>query len=116
MNNLSLLAFSLKSAGYISGSSGAEGGEDSGAGLERTHLLRLKVLVAQSCPTLCDPMHCSLPGSSVHGIFQARVLEWSAIAFSNYVPLMTLNLSVQVPWFPSGCDTLIKTGINQLIH
>ena len=39
--------------------------------------------VAQSCPTLSDPMVCSLPGSSVHGIFQARVLEWGAIAFSN---------------------------------
>ena len=38
--------------------------------------------VAQSCPTLCDPMACSLPGSSIHGIFQARVLEWGAIAFS----------------------------------
>ena len=38
--------------------------------------------VAQSCLTLCDPMDCSLPGSSVHGIFQARVLEWGAIAFS----------------------------------
>ena len=38
--------------------------------------------VAQSCPTLCDPVDCSLPGSSVHGIFQARVLEWGAIAFS----------------------------------
>ena len=38
--------------------------------------------VAQSCPTLRDPMDCSLPGSSVHGIFQARVLEWAAIAFS----------------------------------
>ena len=38
--------------------------------------------VAQSCPTLHDPMDCSLPGSSVHGIFQARVLEWGAIAFS----------------------------------
>ena len=36
----------------------------------------------QSCPTLCDPMDCSLPGSSVHEIFQARVLEWVAIAFS----------------------------------
>ena len=36
--------------------------------------------VAQSCPTLCDPMDCSLPGSSVHGIFQARVLEWGASA------------------------------------
>ena len=39
--------------------------------------------VAQSCPTLSDPMDCSLPGSSIHGIFQARVLEWGAIAFSN---------------------------------
>ena len=38
--------------------------------------------VAQSCPTLSDPMNCSLPGSSVHGIFQARVLEWGATAFS----------------------------------
>ena len=41
--------------------------------------------VTQSCPTLRDPMDCSLPGSSVHGIFQARVLEWGAIAFSNQV-------------------------------
>ena len=40
--------------------------------------------VAQSCPTLCDPMDCSLPGSSVHGIWQARVLEWGAIAFSDF--------------------------------
>ena len=40
--------------------------------------------VAQSCPTLCDPTDCSLPGSSVHGIFQARVLEWGAIAFSSH--------------------------------
>ena len=40
--------------------------------------------VAQSCPTPSDPMDCSLPGSSVHGIFQARVLEWGAIAFSMY--------------------------------
>ena len=36
----------------------------------------------QSCPTLSDPMDCNLPGSSIHGIFQARVLEWGAIAFS----------------------------------
>ena len=40
--------------------------------------------VAQSCPTLSDPTDCSLSGSSVHGIFQARVLEWGAIAFSEY--------------------------------
>ena len=38
--------------------------------------------VTQSCPTLCDPMNCSLPGSSTHRIFQARVLEWVAISLS----------------------------------
>ena len=38
--------------------------------------------VSQSCPTLCDPMDCSLPGSSTHGIFKARVLEWGAVFFS----------------------------------
>ena len=39
--------------------------------------------VAQSCLTLCDPIDCSIPGSSVHGIFQAIVLEWTAISFSS---------------------------------
>ena len=38
--------------------------------------------VTQLCPTLCEPMDCSLPGSSIHGIFQARILEWDAISFS----------------------------------
>ena len=47
--------------------------------------------VAQSCPTLSDPMDCSLPGSSFHGIFQARVLEWGAIAFSNLTCINSLN-------------------------
>ena len=42
--------------------------------------------VAQSCPTPSDPMDCSLPGSSVRGIFQARILEWGAIAFSVCLP------------------------------
>ena len=41
--------------------------------------------VAQLCLTLIDPMDCSLPGSSIHGIFQARVLEWGVIAFSSGV-------------------------------
>ena len=48
--------------------------------------LKIESEVAQSCLTLMtlrDPMDCSLPGSSVHGIFQARVLEWGAIAFSD---------------------------------
>ena len=54
--------------------------------------------VAQSCPTLCDPMDCSLPGSSFHGISQARVLEWGAIAFSNadsHRVLKTVNASTE---------------------
>ena len=63
--------------------------------------------VAQSCPTLSDPMDCSLPSSSVHGIFQARVLEWGAIAFSEgspyflpkLVPAGLLNTAV----FPGCC-------------
>ena len=47
--------------------------------------------VAQSCPTPCDPMDCRLPGSSVHGIFQARVLEWDAIAFSAQVRMAIIK-------------------------
>ena len=55
--------------------------------MKRCLLLRRKTMtnlvkVAQSCPTLSDPMDCSPPGSPVHGIFQARVPEWGAIAFS----------------------------------
>ena len=46
--------------------------------------------VAQSCPTLSDPMDCSPPGSSIHGIFQARVLEWGAIAFCQVLNLTGL--------------------------
>ena len=56
--------------------------------------------VAQSCPTLSDPLDCSLPGSSVHGIFQARALEWGAIAFSEGF-LVTQHHSsweIQMPW------------------
>ena len=46
----------------------------------------LEVLVSQSCPTLCDPMDCSLPGSSVHGILQATILEWIVILFYRGLP------------------------------
>ena len=48
----------------------------------------VKSEVAQSRPTLCDPMDCSLPGFSIHGIFQARVLEWGAVPFSQGSPLI----------------------------
>ena len=44
--------------------------------------VKVKVLVAQSCLTLCNPMDCSSPGSSIYGIFQARILEWVVILFS----------------------------------
>ena len=47
--------------------------------------------VAQSCPSPSDPMDCSLPGSSVHGVLQARVLEWGAIAFSENAPYLLTN-------------------------
>ena len=52
------------------------------SGVRRECSYHLKALVAQSCSTLCDPMNCSPPGSSVHGILQARILEWVAIPFS----------------------------------
>ena len=52
--------------------------------------------VAQSCPTLRDPMDCSPPGSSVHGIFQARVLEWVASAFSGLVNLGREKLFIYI--------------------
>ena len=57
--------------------------------------------VAQLCLTLCDPMDCSLPGSSIHGIFQARVLEWVAIAFSCAAAAAGKSLSV-IYWKEMG--------------
>ena len=48
--------------------------------------------VTQSCPTLCDPVDCSLPGSSLHGILQARILEWVAISFSRGHQISFLEL------------------------
>ena len=60
-------------------------GKNAGAGchfLLQCMKVKSESEVAQSCPTLCDPLDGSPPGSSVHGIFQARVLEWGAIAFS----------------------------------
>ena len=59
--------------------------------------------VTQSCPTLCDPMDCSLPGSSVHGIFQSRVLEWVAISFSR-------NCKEIQPVCPKGNQSWLFTG------
>ena len=61
--------------------------------------------VAQSCPTLHDPMDCSLPGSSVHGIFQARVLEWGATAFS------TIPAYTQIPPVFVYCSLVLKSSV-----
>ena len=75
-------------------------------------LQRMKVKseseIAQSCPTLSDPMDFSLPGSSVHGIFQARVLEWGATAFSNWqkCPNSTSRSKEKV----AGCTPVDLTG------
>ena len=61
-------------------------GKNSGVGcrfLLQCMKMKSESEMAQSCPTLSNPMDCRLPGSSVHGIFQARVLEWVSIAFSD---------------------------------
>ena len=55
------------------------------------------VLVTQSCPTLCNPMDCSLPGSSVHGISQARIKEWVAI-FSSMFNIIELYILKWLKW------------------
>jgi len=67
--------------------------------------------VAQSCPTLSDPMDCSLPGSSVHGIFQARVLEWGAIAFSLNTLYHPPKAPFCSPFFPLETTNLLQVVI-----
>ena len=64
--------------------------------------------VAQSCLTLCERMDCSLPGSSVHGIFQARVLEWGAIAFSGYSHYFPSNSLIQPTIFMSISTKILQ--------
>ena len=66
--------------------------------------------VAQSCPTLSDPMDCSLPGSSIHGIFQARVLEWGAIALSEVKSAIISVMEFKYICSEDGYNLLGKTG------
>ena len=68
--------------------------------------------VTQSCPTLSNPMDCSLPGSSIHGIFQARVLEWGAIAFSLFT---TNSLPLTFLCLPLGLLTLLMKSVTDTI-
>ena len=60
--------------------------------------------VVQSCPTLSDPLDCSLPGTSIHGIFQARLLEWGAIAFSYRTPRVNLNINYRLGVIVMCCN------------
>ena len=75
----------------------------------------------QSCPTLCDPMDCSLPGSSVHGILQARTLEWVAISFSNAwkwkvkVKSLSRVRLLATPWTAAYQDTVVYTKLSSRI-
>ena len=62
--------------------------------------------VAQSCPTLSDPMDCSLLGSSIHGIFQARVMEWVAIAFSLNCTAAAAAAAKSLQPCPTLCDPI----------
>ena len=72
--------------------------------------------VTQSIPTLHDPMDCSLQGSSVHGIFQARVLEWGALIFSEYIYCPYLNLFSQFIFVHAFVNcTLLKLIFNYLL-
>ena len=80
-------------------------GENTGVGchfLLQCREVKSESEIAQSCPTLIDPMDCSLPGSSTHGIFQARVLEWGAIAFSVFYLYHLLNPSISPSLFMSS--------------
>ena len=74
-------------------------GKDTGVGchfLFQCMKVKSESEVAQSCQTLSDPMDCSLSGSSVHGVFQARVLEWGAVAFSTYCTVVLISHASQV--------------------
>ena len=79
--------------------------------------------VAQSCPTPSDPMGCSLPGSSIHGIFQTRVLEWGAIAFSafkqqeeaNYKCPMFFLLHTKLKWAFSA-EMFFLSYVNETVY
>ena len=70
--------------------------------------------VAQSCPTLCNPIDCSLPGSSIHGIFQARVLEWGAICF--FKRLCSVQFSSGAQSCPTLCDPMNRSTPGLPVH
>ena len=93
-------------------------GKNTGVGC---HFLRQCVKVkseseiAQSCLTLCNPMDCILPGSSVHGIFPARVLEWGAIAFSEY-QLELPSIAKHYKCLSSNTNVAVNIGMHVLFR
>ena len=74
--------------------------------------VKSEIEVALSCPTLCDSMDCSLPGSSIHGIFQARVLEWVAISYST----MDMSLSKLQGWWWTGRSDMLRSRGSQRVR
>ena len=76
--------------------------------MESTQSRIVVVLVAQSCPTLCDPVDYSPPGSSVHRILQARILEWVATSLEGIFPTRGLNLGLLHCPFTDHCLVMVK--------
>ena len=92
-------------------------GKNTGVGchfLLRCMKVRSESEVAQSCPTPSDPMDCSLQGSSVHGMFQARVLEWGVIAFSPALRNIPLIVQVSFNLPPDQMDRPLTTAYEAL--
>ena len=85
-----------------------------------TNSLKVKALLAQSCPTLCDPKDCKLPGSSVHGILQARILEWVAISSSGEIflihgikPMSPVSPALQADSLPA--EPIVYINMHQIV-
>ena len=93
---------------------------DTDRNLHPTFTAKVQVLVTPSCLTLCDPMDCSQPGSSVHGILQARLQEWAVVHFSRDLPnpgIEPKSPALQVDSLlpePPGKPSQTVSGIKQL--
>ena len=81
--------------------------------LNQSSSLSEGVIVTQSCQTLCNPMDCSPPGSSVYGILQARILEWVAISFFKFTEELVKGASNMYPNFPNSHNPSEHGGGNE---
>ena len=96
-------------------------GKNTGVGCHFLLQVKSESEVTQSCLTLRDPMDCSLPGCSIHGIFQARVLEWGAIAFSIMRQTIHCEKTLAMYIIDNGrilvsYKILLQIGITTLLH